>query len=117
MVRKSQQRKAARRDQSSQGHVDRHYIDKRKGIVLQRVVISDERGEVAGYSLAYIDPTIHMGDNGRVLGYDNRHGYHHRHFKGRVEAIEFESFEALERRFEQEVRELYDENHGRNRKR
>ncbi|GAB6044266.1 hypothetical protein JCM17961_49510 [Endothiovibrio diazotrophicus] len=81
------------------------------------MVTSNERGEVVGYSLTYIDPTLHMGDNGRVLGYDNRHGYHHRHFKGWVEPIEFESFEALERRFEQEVRALYDENHGRNRRR
>ena len=33
-------------------------------------------------------------DNGRVLGYDNNHGHHHRHFMGQVEAVEFESYEA-----------------------
>lgn len=84
--------------------------------MLQRLVTLDERGEVANYSLAYIDPTIHMGDNGHVLGYDNRHGYHHRHFMGQVEPIEFDSFEALEKRLEQEVREIYHENHHRDRK-
>lgn len=84
--------------------------------MLQRLVTLDDRGEVTNYSLAYIDPTIHLGDNGRVLGYDDRHGYHHRHFMGRVEPVEFDSFEALEERFEQEVREIYHENHDRNRK-
>jgi hypothetical protein len=45
-------------------------------------------------------------DNGRVLGYDNGHGYHHRHFKGAVEAFEYEDFAPLRERFIREVREL-----------
>ena len=28
---------------------------------------------VTRYSLAYINPLLHSGDNGRVLGYDNAH--------------------------------------------
>jgi len=35
-----------------------------------------------------------------VLGYDNAHGFHHRHYKGKVEAVEFQSFENIEDRFE-----------------
>jgi hypothetical protein len=31
-------------------------------------------------------------------------GYHHRHCLGKVESIEFESYESIERRFEAEVR-------------
>jgi hypothetical protein len=45
-------------------------------------------------------------DNGRVLGYDNGHGHHHRHFKGAVEAFEYESYRSLRDRFDDEVRLL-----------
>ena len=46
-------------------------------------------------------------DNGRVLGYDDSHGYHHRHFIGRVEPIEFAGYPALVERFVAEVHELW----------
>jgi hypothetical protein len=45
---------------------------------------------------------IHVGDHGRVLGYDSTHGYHHRHFKGKVTPVRFESFEQIEARFQRE---------------
>ena len=67
---------------------------------LRREVWVDRRGKVVRYNLAYINHDIFQGDNGRVVGYDNAHGFHHRHFKGRVEAIEFTSFEDIEARFE-----------------
>ena len=52
------------------------------------------------------DPTIYSKDNGRVLGYDNSHGYHYRHYKGKMEPVDFTSFTELEQRFEMEVMEL-----------
>ncbi len=55
------------------------------------------------YSLAYIDPMIFPGDNGRVLGYDNAHGWHHRHFMGEESQYEFTGFDDLLARFEREV--------------
>ena len=63
-----------------------------------------ERGKtvVTRYNLAYINHAIHRGDNGRVLGFDNAHGYHHRHFMGKIETAEFESYEATLERFQQE---------------
>jgi len=42
----------------------------------------------------------------RVLGYDNSHRSHHRHRMGKVEPVEFTSFEELRRRFEREWMEL-----------
>ena len=39
-------------------------------------------------------------DSGRVLGYDNAHGHHHRHCDGKVETVEFESHENIEKRFD-----------------
>ena len=52
------------------------------------------------YNMAYINHAVCSKDNGRVLGYDNAHGYHHRHFFGVIEPIEFFSFEDIEERFE-----------------
>jgi hypothetical protein len=46
-------------------------------------------------------------DNGRVVGYDNAHGHGHRHFMGRVEPAEFSTYEDLNRRFLEEVQELW----------
>lgn len=61
------------------------------------------------YSLAYINPRICGGDNGRVLGYDSSHGFHHRHFMGVAEEFEFESYSDLAARFRREVEELWRE--------
>ena len=44
-------------------------------------------------------------DSGRIIAYDNAHGYHHRHCFGKVQSIEFESYESIEKRFEAEVRQ------------
>ena len=70
--------------------------------VLRREVWVDGKGKVIRYNLAYINHAVFQGDNGRVVGYDNAHGFHHRHYKGKVEAIIFLSFEDIEKRFESE---------------
>jgi hypothetical protein len=51
---------------------------------------------------------IFNGDNGRILGYDNEHWYHHRHYTGKVEKVEFSSFEEIQTRFEAEWREIHE---------
>lgn len=61
---------------------------------------------VTRYNLAYINYALHRGDNGRVLGFDNAHGYHHRHFMGKVEAVVFEGYEATQARFQKEWLEI-----------
>lgn len=68
--------------------------------VLRREVWVDGLGRVVRYNLAYINHTIFQGDNGRVVGYDNAHGFHHRHFMGVVESVEFKSFEDIEELFQ-----------------
>lgn len=60
----------------------------------------DDAGRVIRYNVAYINHGICGVDNGRVVGYDNAHGYHHRHFMGHVEPIDFLSYEDVEERFE-----------------
>ncbi len=74
-----------------------------------------ERGKtvVTRYNLAYINHSIYQGDNGRVLGFDNAHGYHHRHYMGEMEAVEFVSYEATQERFQQEWLEITNQIRGR----
>ena len=82
---------------------ERHKISNKRGNgQLRRETWEDEQGNITRYNLAYINHQLYPGDNGRVVGFDNQHGYHHRHFMGKTESIEFTSFEALENQFYQE---------------
>ena len=76
--------------------------DKRGNGLLRRQVWVDANGRITRYNLAYINHALHSGDNGRVIGYDNAHDGHHRHYFGRVEPVAFVSFEDIEARFEQD---------------
>jgi hypothetical protein len=51
--------------------------------MLKEEVWEDQNGQVAKYSLAYVNPVVCGADNGRVLECDNRHDRHHRHFMGK----------------------------------
>lgn len=82
---------------------ERHKISEKRGNgQLRREVWVDQRGGVTRYNLAYINHRVFAGDNGRVLGFDNQHGRHHRHFMGVEETTGFVSFEDLEIRFDAE---------------
>ena len=73
---------------------------------MREEVWQDSTGKVVRYSLAFIDHHMCQKDNGRVLGYDSAHGYHHRHWVGTVEAIVFPGYEELVTRFCDEVAAL-----------
>jgi len=75
-------------------------------IVIREEVLQDRDGRIAAYNLAFIHFAICQKDNGRVLGYDNAHGHHHRHYMGSVESIDFTSYESILARFLDEVLEL-----------
>ena len=79
----------------------------RKGAKLKEEVWQTEDGRVVRYSLAYINHRVCGVDNGRALGYDNSHDYHHRHFIRAVEPVKFTSYEALHGRFEAELIQLW----------
>ena len=84
-----------------------HTISARRGNGKVRVEAwVDKAGKVVRYNLAYINHSIFAGDNGRVLGYDSKHGHHHRHSLGIVTEIAFESFEEIEALFEGELQQL-----------
>lgn len=76
------------------------------GVLKERVIRELPSKKVVSYALAYINPLIFNGDNGRVLGYDNSHGYSHRHYMGSITPESFTSYEELYDRFEQEWQAL-----------
>ena len=61
---------------------------------------------VTRYNLAYINAAMYAKDYGRVLGFDNAHGFHHRHFKGTVQAVNFVDYESTLERFQIEWQAL-----------
>ena len=73
---------------------------------IREEVWQDSTGKVVRYNLAFVNPLMYRGDNGRILGYDAAHGYHHRHFMGKVEEIDFPGYEKLSERFFREVAAL-----------
>lgn len=76
------------------------------GVLKERVIREIPSGKVVQYALAYINPLIFSGDNGRVLGYDNSHGFSHKHLMGEMTAEPFPGYEALYERFEAEWQEI-----------
>jgi hypothetical protein len=80
---------------------DVHHITPKRGNgQLRREIWVDAQGVVTRYNLAYINHALHGDDNGRVVGYDNQHGYHHRHYFGVVAPVIFTSYEEVEEQFQ-----------------
>ncbi len=60
------------------------------------------------YALAFINHELCRVDHGRMLGYDNAHGFPERHWMGKAEPAEFTDFEALLLRFKAEINQIQD---------
>ena len=82
--------------------------DKQGNGILKYSASANSSGIIAHYSLAYINYNVCREDNGRVLGYDNSHGYHHKHFMGKEEKVSFSTFEEIANNFEAEWREIHE---------
>lgn len=76
------------------------------GVLKELVEQEVGSGNLRHYALAYINPLIFSGDNGRVLGYDNAHGYPHRHFMGKITPEPSLSWDEIREKFEKEWREI-----------
>ncbi len=66
----------------------------------------NQKNEVVRYNLAFIHHLTCRVDNGRVLGYDNAHDMHERHWMGTVEPVAYTSYEETLLRFQAEVDEI-----------
>lgn len=76
------------------------------GVLKELVVRELPSGKVLHYALAYINTNIYSGDNGRVIGYDNSHGYSHKHYYGTITAEPFNTYEELYDAFQNEWMEI-----------
>lgn len=76
------------------------------GILKEMVEQEIPSGNLRRYSLAYINGAIFAGDNGRVLVYDNAHGYPHRHFMGKITPEPDLTWEEIRQKFEDEWRAI-----------
>lgn len=74
--------------------------------ILREEVWTDERGEVIRYNLAFLLPHRTSVDHGRVLGFDNAHGIHERHFFGEAKPALYRGYPATAKRFFREVESL-----------
>lgn len=85
----------------------RHYFGRyNQPPLLNETGRTDPNGNIVRYALVYIDFDICQEDNGRVLGYDNAHGFHERHFMGKAEKADFASYAELAEYFLAEVKRL-----------
>jgi len=84
-----------------------YVAEKKGGGLVKSEAWEDSKGKIVKYSLAYVNLLMFSGDNGRVLGYDNTHQYHHRHFMGEITPVnDFISYYDLVKRFEEEIKEF-----------
>jgi hypothetical protein len=104
---KKKNKKLLKKDHLLEDESVRLHKSKGNGI-LRRQIWVDGRGEVTRYSLTYINYHLYSGDNGRVLGYDNAHNYHHKHYMGTIEPVTFNNFLDIENRFQQEFEALHE---------
>jgi len=74
--------------------------------ILREEVWVDAYGKVARYNLAFLLPHRFQPDNGRVLGFDNAHNIHERHFMGNATKVSFTNYTATARRFFREAESL-----------
>jgi hypothetical protein len=65
------------------------------------------KDEIVKYNMAYINKAVFSKDNGRVIGYDNSHNFHHKHYFGEItELDDFTNYHDLVLRFKREIKEF-----------
>ena len=80
---------------------------KRGGGIVKIEAWENEKGAIVKYSMAYVNPLIFSGDHGRVIGYDNTHDFHHKHYLGEISEVnDFSNYQELVNRFEKELKEF-----------
>ena len=59
------------------------------------------------YNMVYINKNIFSEDNGRIIGYDNSHNFHHKHYFGEIiELLDFVNYQELVKRFKNDIKEF-----------
>jgi len=77
--------------------------------IFREEVYQDGDGRVVKYNLAFIHHGLCRKDHGRVLGYDNAHGIHERHWRGISQVVAFRNYKSTFDRFIRELEALKEE--------
>ena len=63
--------------------------------------------KIVKYNMVYINKNIFPNDNGRVMGYDNSHNFHHKHYFGQITELDnFINYQELVQRFKNDIKEF-----------
>ena len=63
--------------------------------------------QIVKYNMVYINKNVFPNDNGRVIGYDNSHNFHHKHYFGQItELDDFINYQELVQRFKNDTKEF-----------
>ncbi len=63
--------------------------------------------KIVKYNMVYVNKSIFPNDNGRVVGYDNSHDFHHKHYLGKMTNLDdFINYQELVKRFKNDVKEF-----------
>ena len=87
--------------------IDEQFIvpDKQGGII--KFEAWEYENKIVKYNMAYINKSVFPNDNGRVIGYDNSHNFHHKHYFGEIiELDDFVNYQELVKRFKNDLKEF-----------
>ena len=79
----------------------------KRGIGIIKFEAWEYENKIVKYNMAYINKSIFSNDNGRVVGYDNSHNFHHKHYFGEItELDDFINYQELVKRFRDDLKEF-----------
>jgi len=88
--------------------IDEKFIvpyDKGGGII--KFEAWEYENHIVKYNMVYVNKNIFPNDNGRVMGYDNSHNFHHKHYFGEIyELDDFVNYQELVQRFKNDIKEF-----------
>ena len=88
--------------------IDERFIvpsDKGGGVI--KFEAWEYENKIIKYNMAYINKNIFSNDNGRVVGYDNSHDFHHKHYLGEITELDnFINYQELVKRFKDDIKEF-----------
>ena len=88
--------------------VDEQFIvpyDKGGGII--KFEAWEYESQIVKYNMVYINKSVFPNDNGRVMGYDNSHNFHHKHYFGKItELDDFKNYQEQVQRFKNNIKEF-----------
>jgi len=86
---------------------EKFIVPSQKGGGIIKFEAWEYENKIVKYNMLYINKEIFPSDNGRVIGYDNSHNFHHKHYFGEISEIEdFVSYQELVQRFKKDIKEF-----------